>query len=142
MGASWHKSSELRWLLDRRTPTASPATEQAQRVLRWLDQRVVPRLDDEHRRAYQRARRIHGRPAQVRVRGFGMCVDMRGAGDDAYGHHRLRAVVRDVVVPLIAEGVLDSGTAHHLQQSLRGEFADLCREVERALVTSRRSSAG
>jgi len=142
MGASWHKSSELRWLLDRRTPMASPATEQAQRVLRWLEQRVVSRLNDEHRRVYQRARHVHGRPAQVRVRGFGIRVDVRGADDDAYGHHRLRAVVRDVVVPLIADGVLDSGKAHHLQQRLRGEFADLYREVERALAERRRSSAG
>jgi hypothetical protein len=78
----------------------------------------------------------------VRVRGFGIRVDVRGADDDAYGHHRLRAVVRDVVVPLIADGVLDSGTAHHLQQRLRREFADLYREVERALVERRRSSAG
>ena len=140
MGASRHKSSELRWLMDRWMPTASPATEQAKRVLRWLEQGVVPCLDDEHRRAYQRARRVRGRPAQVRVRGFGIRVDVRGAGDDAYGHHRLRAVVRNVVVPLIAEGVLDSGTGHHLQQRLRGEFVDLYGEVERALAARRESN--
>lgn len=132
MGVSPRMSHELRWLLARRTPMASPATEQAQRVLRWLEQRLVPLLDNERRRAYQRARWVEGRPARVCVRGFGIRVDVRGVGDDAHGHHRLRAVIRDVVVPLIEEDALEPGMVHHLQQRLRGEFADLYREVQRA----------
>ncbi len=120
-------------MMRRRTPLSSPATDQAQRVLRWLEPRLVTQLRGEMRAAYQRARRVKGTPAKVRVPGFGVRVPVRGSGDDAYGHHRLRAVVREVVLPLMEKGELKA-LAVSLQRQLRGEFADLYREMERAIA--------
>jgi hypothetical protein len=134
----------MQQIIRRRTPVASPATRQAQSVLRWLEPRLLPLMDDAQKAAYQRARRVRGVPAKVRVRGFQLRAPVRGAGDDAHGHHRLRAVVRDVVLPLIEAGAMEPGTARELQQRLRGQFADLYREVERALARSdqRRTKCG
>ena len=122
-------------MIRRRTPMDSPATRQAKNVLQWLEPRLLPLLDRGQKAAYRRARRRKGRVARAQVRGItGVRADVRGSGDDAYGHHRLRAVVRDVVLPVIEAGAMEPGTARELQQRLRGEFADLYREVERALA--------
>lgn len=120
-------------MVRRRTPLSSPSTDQAQRVLRWVEPRLVPQLSTEMRAVYQQARWVKGTPAKVRVPGFGVRVPVRGSGDDAYGHHRLRAVVREVVLPLMGEGELKA-LAVPLQRLLRGEFADLYREMERAIA--------
>jgi hypothetical protein len=129
-------SRQANEMIHRRTPMDSSETRQAKNVLRWLEPRLLPLLDcRQQKAAYRRARRRKGRVARAQVRGIsGVRADVRGSGDDAYGHHRLRAVVRDVVLPLIEVGAMEPGTARKLQQRLRGEFADLYREVERALA--------
>jgi hypothetical protein len=120
----------------------SPATRQASSVLRWL----VPRLqaaihqvsDDQERRrllqALQIARQRTGPVARARAFPAGPKLPVSGTGDEAHGHTRVEAVVREMVIPMIAARQLEQGLARQLVERLRGQFARQYQQVSLSLA--------
>jgi len=139
---------EMRHMM--RLARSTPETEQARRVLAWLDARLPQWLAAlGHREAlgrYRKARQVQGTPARgdAEIRGgpriHGVKADVVGTPDEMYGHHRLRAIVTEVMVPLVEAGQLDRGLAGELQEQLRGAFAMAYRQLERALARARRDA--
>ena len=114
-------------------PLTSPMTDRALEIFTWLEPHLLPRLSEEQKAAYDVARSVRGAPAQVRVPGLGLCR-VRGECDEVYGHHRLRAVIRNVVSPMIEAGEIDVALARALRRRLRGLYGDLAEEVGWALA--------
>lgn len=122
------------------TPVESNEVTQARRILLWLEQPVLPVLPKDVIPAYQNARQSIGSratttkakywPGGPAVRGPRM--DAGGTGDEAYGPHRVRSIVKDILVPLIEKDQLPVTQTAALLQQLRGEFADMYRITERA----------
>jgi len=120
----------------------SPATRHASSVLRWL----VPRLqaaihqvsDDQKRRRLLQSLQIAcqrtGPVARARAYPVGPNLPVSGIGDEAHGHTRVEAVVREVVIPMIAAQQLEQGLARQLMERLRGQFARQYQQVSRALA--------
>jgi hypothetical protein len=113
-------------------PLTSPATDRGLEIFTWLEPHLLPRLSEEQEAAYDAARSVRGAPAQVRVPGFGLCR-VRGECDDVYGHHCLRAVIRNVVRPMIETEEIDVVLTQALRQRLRELYGDLAVEAGQAL---------
>lgn len=129
-------------------PTAtSSETDQAIRVLTWLAQWLPAVANNAgFGDMYQQVRNkigpvaktrsvCVGHPHGPRISGVPMLVS--GRGDEAHGHTRLRAIIKDVVIPMINAGQIEETRYNQLQQRLRGQFADCYQQLE---ATWRRAS--
>ncbi len=130
-------------------PTSTPLTDQAARVLTWLDSwlpNIVRQAGAPYPTRYRQARHKVGPPAKGPVRFVpggprisGVRLPVSGGGDTAHGHTRLEAMVKDIVIPLLEAGHIEAGRVGELQRRLRGGFAGLYRLVERTNSKSRKA---
>jgi hypothetical protein len=59
-------------------------------------------------------------------------MPVTGTEDERYGHIRVEAVIRDVVIPLVECGSMTPHVYAQLHQRLRGHFAQQCHQLQRA----------
>ena len=123
------------------TPSeSSDETEQAKRILIWLDTRFRHTLNDENARIYQKCRTVFGQPSSTThgKLAFGspsiqiQNSPVSGTGDNAYGHNRVIAIVQDLIIPMIEKGELDDETIFAIRNMCRGNFANQYHLIERA----------
>jgi len=124
------------------TPSeTTPETEQATRILLWMDTTILPRLSSANALTYRKYRSTYGQPAITR-RGKLFPgspnlpippMPVRGTGDDAFGHNRLALIIDHLVIPMINKDELDRNLAIELQNKCRGEFPRECTMILRAL---------
>jgi ribosomal protein L19E len=115
------------------------------RILQWLDRyrpAVFRELSDDDRRRFQgsfrQARHRKGAIERARARAWrggpqvGVRLPVTGTEDERYGHIRVEALIRDVVIPLVECGAITPNVYAQLYQKLRGHFAQQCHQLQRA----------
>lgn len=122
-------------------------TEQAIRILRWMDKRLWHKISSNERyaRRYPVFRNVISYPAMTnRVRLFhggplvsvGIQVPVSGEGDEKHGHTRVRAIIV-LVQEAILDGTIEESFARELMELLRGYFSAEYNVLERYIAARR-----
>jgi len=120
----------------------TPETEDATRILNWMDRHLLQTLSPKNAQAYRQYRYSTGSPAITR-RGqvFPGSPQMpippmpvSGTGDEAYGHNRLELIIVHLIVPMIEHDELNKGLAIEIRNRCRGWFGAEYSKIDRALA--------